>query len=205
MERRRSRRFGLAVPMDADISVLQDVQVEHADDHAITVLSDVPGIRGEEVTLRIGPSDAVPMTVPVRTTSSEPRMLDGRLVHRVHLTMTGPADRAGADDATMWPPSGHPTTVVIRHHTARILNLSRGGCLFELSTRLGVGTVATLQRGDTLVSPEPVRINSLSERKGVSWPYAVGAEFLSLEPPSSHSLRALAGRMETDEERLPSR
>jgi hypothetical protein len=182
--------------MDAHVSILQDVQIEHVQDNVMTVLSDVPGIRGEELTLRIGPSD----TMTVRTTSSEPRLLDGRLVHRVHLALSGVLSMANPERTI--PPRGpaDPTTIMfIRRHTARIVNLSRGGCLFELSTRLPVGTVATLQHHDAPLIPDPVRVNSLHERKGGSWPYAAGAEFLSLEPPSSHSLRAIAGRMEVEE------
>lgn len=199
MERRRSRRFGLAVPMDADVRVLQDVRVEQVEDNAITVLCDVPGIRGEELTLRFDRPGSAALTMAVRTASSEPKMVAGRLLHRVHLTVAG-SDVLSATDESSWRTAQGMPTVAIRRHTARIVNLSRGGCLFELSTRLRVGTVATLERRDAGGPPEPVRINSLHERKGVSWPYAAGAEFLSLEPLSVQSLRALAGRMEAEEE-----
>ena len=88
-ERRQTARFALAVPMDAHIGVLQDVLIEHAGEDEIFVISPTPGVRGEELTLRIGPSDSVQMTMTVRTLQSEPILSDTRLRYRVRLAISG--------------------------------------------------------------------------------------------------------------------
>jgi len=187
--------------MDAHVSVLQNVQIEHTGSNDITVLSATPGVRGEEVTVRIGPSDAVQMTLVGRMVSSEPCMGEGRVMHRVKLTMTGSiALSSGVSGATnSWRSGDRSTAVFVRRYPTRVVNLSRGGALLELSTGLPVGTVATLHSGDRIAHAEPVRIDFLQARRGVSWPYAAGIEFLSLAAPSSYSLRSMAARIESEQ------
>lgn len=197
-ERRRCERFSLVYPVDAQVSVLHDVHIEEAGPNNLAVLCTTPGVRGEEMTVRIGPSDGVQSTVIGRTVGTEPRMVDGRVMHRIQLAVTG----APAMPRVGPPGSGRSTertaAMFVRRHAARVVNLSRGGCLLELPSCMHAGTVATLHAGKDLVHAEPIRVGFVHERKGASWPFVAGAEFLSLDAPSSDSLRSMAGRIELE-------
>jgi hypothetical protein len=197
-ERRRNERFSLACPVDAQISVLHDVQIEEASPHSLAVLCTAPGVRGEEITVRIGPSDGVQSTLVGRTVSSEPRMVEGRVVHRIQLAVAG----APTSPRVNSPGSGRAVdrtdAMFVRRHAARVVNLSRGGCLLELPSCMHPGTVATLYAGAQLANAEPIRVGFVSQRKGASWPFVAGVEFLSLDVPSSDSLRSMAGRIESE-------
>ena len=197
-ERRQTARFALAVPMDAHIGVLQDVLIEHAGEDEIFVISPTPGVRGEELTLRIGPSDSVQMTMTVRTLQSEPILSDTRLRYRVRLAISGAIALSNGIDvpANSWRPGDKTTGVFVRRYPVRVLNVSRGGCLLDIGVRLPVGAVGTLHCGDRQSQTEPVRVSYQQERRGGAQRYAVGAEFLSLTAPSSRSLRSMAVRME---------
>lgn len=196
-ERRKTARFALAFPIDAYVSVLHDVQIEDAGIDDITVLSGTAGVRDEEVTVRIGPSDAAQMTLVARIASSEPRLVEGRVLHCIQLAVTGSIALSGpaAAGANSWRSGDRTAVVLVRRHAARVTNLSRGGCLLELSTGFPVGTVATLHRGGQAMHGDPIRIGFLLERRGVSRWYAAGAQFLLLAAPSSHSLRSMAARI----------
>jgi hypothetical protein len=204
-ERRKSARFALTLPLDAQLSVLQDVVIEHAGDDEITVLSVSPGVRGEDLLLRIGPSDAVQMSVAARTVSSEPRVGEGRVTHRIRLALTGSIALSTSADtlANSWWSGDRSTAVFVRTHAARVINLSRGGCLLELSHGLETGTVATLHCGDRRASAEPIRVNCQQGRRGPARLNAAGVGFLSLRAPSSRSLRATAARLEAEHEGMP--
>ena len=186
--------------MDAHIGVLQDVLIEHAGDDEISVVSPTPGVRGEELTLRIGPSDSVQMTMSARTLQSEPVLHDTRLRYRIRLAIVGAiALSCGADvRANSWRPGDRTTGVFVRRYPVRVLNVSRGGCLLDLEVRLPVGAVGTLHCGDRHTQAEPVRVSYQQERRGGAKRHIAGAEFLSLVAPSSRSLRAMAVRMEAE-------
>jgi hypothetical protein len=203
-ERRRGARFALAVPADVQLHVPQDIAIETTTADEVTVLSATPGVRGEDLLLRIGPSDAVQMTVAARTISSQPVPADGRLMHRLRLAMTGAiALSAGAQAAAnSWRSGDRSTAMFVRTHDAQVTNLGRGGCLLELSNRLAIGTVATLHVGSLGSGSEPVRVSFHQTRRGLPRPHLAGVQFLSLAAPSSRSLRAMAGRLEAEHDGL---
>jgi hypothetical protein len=185
--------------VDAHLRVLQHVQIDHVGTNAITVLSVTPLARGEDVTLRIGPSDGEQATLTARMISSQPHVLDGRVMHRVQLAR---ADRAtlstGVDAAIHLWRSGEHIAVVLHPQATRVVNVGRGGCRLELSTGLPVGTIGTLYSGHGIDYAEPFRVGFLRERPGVSSPYVAGVEFLWLDAPASQSFRTMAARLERE-------
>lgn len=197
IERRRSARFALTWPLDAHVSVLHDAQIEDSGPDELVLRSEAPGVRGEELTLRVGSPEAVQMTLVGRTVGSEPRLAAGRVMHRVRLALSGAIALSNGTDAASnsWRPGDRTTAVLERRHMARVVNLGRGGCLLEFAAGLPAGTVATLHT-DRLTHPETIRVGFVFERRGKAWPYAGGVEFLSLGVPTSRSLRSLARRME---------
>ncbi|MEQ1757163.1 MAG: hypothetical protein ABL986_02515 [Vicinamibacterales bacterium] len=184
--------------MDAQVSVLHDVHIEETGPNNLAVLCTTPGVRGEEMTVRIGPSDGVQSTLVGRTVGSEPRMVDGRVMHRIQLAVTGAPTMPRVGAAGSGRSTERHAAMFVRRHAARVVNLSRGGCLLELPSCMHAGTVATLYAGKDLAHAEPIRVGFVHERKGSSWPFVAGAEFLSLDAPSSDSLRSMAGRIELE-------
>lgn len=202
-ERRRSARFALTSPMHADVTVLHDVDLVQTGLADLSVLSATAGVRGEELMLQIRLHGELLCTCTARTVKSEPQLRNARVMHRVDFEISAQTPLPPALAADAWRSGERPEAHVIRRRATRVLNLSRGGCLLELSARLPVGTLAALQRPGVDGEHDPVRINSLHERRGVSWRYVAGAEFLSLAPSSSESLRSLAGRIEIEHGHAP--
>ena len=198
MERRRSSRFGLTEPMDAHVSVLQDVQVEHTGIDDVTVLSSVSAIRGEKMMFRVGAADEVQMTMAVRVVKSDPYRLESGMGYRVQLAVEGSIALGTGEEGTanVWRVSRRITAALVREYAARVINVGRGGCLIETSACLPEGTVARVHRERGSLHADAVRIAFAHERRGAAWTYANGAEFLSVAAPSSSSLRTIAHQME---------
>ncbi len=194
-ERRRSERFELALPLDGHVDVLQQVIVDQMLDDDVVVLSTAPGVRGEVLNLRVGVASAAATRV-VSVVTSEPSLAQGHLMHRVRLR---PRDvvaslvpvNSGSLDAA------RPPAMFVRRYPARVINLSRGGCLVQIPAGLCEGTVATLSTEDE-AGGESIRVTHLGQRYGGAWPFVAGSEFLPLAVPSGRSLRAMAGRFEVD-------
>lgn len=195
-ERRGSERFELALPLDGHIDVLQPVIIEQAGENDVVVLSTAPGVRGEVINLRIGTGAHATRSV-VRVVTSEPCVVDAGLVHRIRLRardgtrLPVPAEAGNVE-------GGRTSAVFVRRYPARVVNLSRGGCLVQLPAGLDEGTVATLATDEDEAGGESIRVTHLGQRYGGAWPFVAGSEFLPLDVPSGRSLRTLAGRFEVD-------
>jgi hypothetical protein len=200
VERRQHPRFVLTEPIEAEVTVAQGVRLVAVAGDVLTVTSRVPVARGEEVPLRIGLSDAAARTIVGTVLSSEPWAMDGRFAHRVRIALPHAADAGMPLTASLGTDQGATSPVAfVRRHRVTVRNLGHGGCLLELSAGLAVGTIAMLH-GSHAQHDEPVRMVSLQTRRGVAYPYAAGAAFLSLFAPSSNSLRSLASRIEATHE-----
>lgn len=196
-ERRRTVRFQLAVPLDAYVDLLQPVTVEAAGEGGVTVQSMMPGVRGQSLTVRMSRTDAPAVTFAARVVGSEPQLVDGRLLHRIHL-VTPAAPEHGAVGGCGLRQAHGATAAFVRRYPIRVVNLSRGGCLVQLPAALHTGTVATLTPLDIETAPEPIRVAHLGLRRGGAWSHVAGAEFLPLTPPSSRSLRSMASQFEME-------
>jgi hypothetical protein len=196
-ERRRTARFELALPLEGYVDLLQPITVEAAGDGTVTVQSTVPGVRGQAVTVRMSRPDQQAVTFAARVVSSEPHLVEGRLLHRVHM-VTPAAPAHGAVGGCAVRTDHAAVAAFVRRYPTRVVNISRGGCLVQLPAALNAGTVVTLTPLDVDATPEPIRVTHLGLRRGGAWSHVAGAEFLPLTAPSSRSLRAIAGRFELE-------
>ena len=76
--------------------------------------------------------------------------------------------------------------------SVRVLNGSPSGCLFETSSRIDVGTIASLRvhlNGHEFL--DDVRVIRCQQIEGAGSLFHVGAEFLWTATPSRHSLRQM--------------
>jgi hypothetical protein len=82
---------------------------------------------------------------------------------------------------------------LVRRLAIRVVNISAVGCLLESTLPVEEGTVALLAMeigGRRYV--DPVRITRVVRRAGGIWAYRLGAELLTLTPPSGATLRRVA-------------
>jgi len=94
---------------------------------------------------------------------------------------------------------------LVRQVPLRLLDVSVSGCLFESPASISDGSVGYLDVAiDGGRRVETVRIcRSVRKRERV-WPWITGAQFLTLAPPSSVSLRRMAVALSVaDAERTP--
>jgi hypothetical protein len=82
---------------------------------------------------------------------------------------------------------------LVRRLPIRVVNMSAAGCLLESAQPVDTGTVAllALQIGDRRYV-DPVRITRSVQKAGGVWVYGLGAEMLTLSPPSEATLRRVA-------------
>jgi hypothetical protein len=72
----------------------------------------------------------------------------------------------------------------------RLLDISTSGCSFDMPACMDEGTVGFLDVTlDGACHEEAIRICRSSRIRLSTWPYRLGAEFLTLAPPSPASLR----------------
>jgi hypothetical protein len=95
---------------------------------------------------------------------------------------------------------------LVRRLPIRVVNMSAAGCLLESAQPVDTGTVAllALQIGDRRYV-DPVRITRSVQRAGGIWVYGLGAEMLTLSPPSAATLRRVALLEEAELVRSPER
>jgi hypothetical protein len=82
---------------------------------------------------------------------------------------------------------------LVRRLAIRVVNISAVGCLLESPQPVDVGTVAVLGlRIGERRYVDPIRISRLVRLSGGIWAFRLGAEFLTLTPPSAATLRRMA-------------
>ncbi len=190
-ERRASARFELASPSDVHVRVRQDVRVMQSDRHHVTVLSPTPAIRGESVDVYGASSRDTDQPSCATISGSAPCAVSNHVMHIVRIEFPR-SSRLGGRESALTAESVF--VQLARTHVARMLNLSRGGCLLELRSLLGAGTVAELM--DDQRPSESIRIAHVRQRRLKDFPYVVGGAFLPLPSPGPWSLRDAATRLE---------
>ncbi len=95
--RRAYQRFRGAAPLDGRLRISRDVTVQAGDrTRDLAVLSDAPGVVGEELTLALV-NGAGQMEFVVRVAESQPQIVQGALRHRLRLEIISPVpDRRAA-------------------------------------------------------------------------------------------------------------
>ena len=105
---------------------------------------------------------------------------------------------------------GRMVGALIRHVPLRLLDVSASGCLFESPASIGDGSVGQLRVTiDGRHRFETVRVCRSVRRQERAWPWMTGAQFLTLAPSSTMSLRHVAVALgtedveDTEKKRLP--
>jgi hypothetical protein len=87
--RRFYTRFQQGSPSEGLIQVLRDVSVQYDEfSGALTILSETPGVIGEELTLAVVSADG-DAELRVEIVASRPEIVSGLLRHRLQLRPTG--------------------------------------------------------------------------------------------------------------------
>jgi hypothetical protein len=96
--RRSHPRFAVATPWDGSMRVLRDVVVDRVNREELLVISQVPGIVSEEMSLDlVGAGTA--MELRVRVIESRPVIIEGGVRHRIRLSVIQPDAELGLADA----------------------------------------------------------------------------------------------------------
>jgi hypothetical protein len=88
--RRSHERFALSSPGTGSVQTLREVVVESGSPREIVVLSRLPGVVNEELTLHLSGA-AAELDVRVRVSASRPQMVAGHVRHRIRLEVLEPA------------------------------------------------------------------------------------------------------------------
>ena len=96
-----------------------------------------------------------------------------------------------------WWTWGALTGALVKGIPAKVVNVSRHGCLLETSSPLPAGVVGSLEieRGGQK-HIEPIRVCRTAERPGGALPFSAGSEFLILDAAPASSIRSQAARLE---------
>ena len=96
-----------------------------------------------------------------------------------------------------WWTWGPLTGALVKLIPAKVVNVSRHGCLLETSSPLPAGAVGSLEieRGGQK-HVEAIRVCRTAERPGGTLPFCAGSEFLILDAASASSIRHQAARLE---------
>ena len=84
--RRSHPRFAVATPWDGSMRVLRDVVVDRVNREELLVISQVPAIADEEMSLDLVGAGTT-MELRVRVIESRPVIIEGAVRHRVRLTV----------------------------------------------------------------------------------------------------------------------
>jgi len=96
-----------------------------------------------------------------------------------------------------WWTWGALTGALVKGIPAKVVNVSRQGCLLETSSPLQAGVVGSLEIDrDGEKHIEPIRVCRTAERPGGVLPFWSGSEFLILDAAPSSSIRSQAARLE---------
>ena len=171
------------------LRVLDDVEIEHVTDQAITVLSETQVPRGERMILWAPAEDGREVPLRVRAVRRQAVLGSTLLRHRVRFDV----DADGAVGAIQ-PASGALDTgrigAIVREVPIRLLDIGAGGCSIKSPVRIAEGAVGWLSvKSHDAQYDEVVRVCRSDWRAERFWPSISGVEFLTLEPPSAASLR----------------
>jgi hypothetical protein len=197
-ERRFAERLVVKDGTVGGLRVLQDVEIERASRDEITIVSTRPIPRGERMRLESLYEDQA-RQVTVRAVECQ-TLIASVFVQRVRLQVVGVVTeeqqsepREAGARPTPQSRGSSPRPVVaalVRRVPIRLLDISASGCAFDMPAKVDEGTVGfldvTLDGGPY---EEAIRICRSSRVRLSTWPYRLGAEFLTLAPPSSASLR----------------
>jgi hypothetical protein len=173
------------------LRVLDDVEIEHVTDQAITVLSETQVPRGERMILWAPAADGGELPLRVRAVQRQAVLTSAHLRHRVRFDVDaiGMTDPGAARPA---PGASHTRRIggIVREVPIRLLDIGAGGCLIGSPVRIAEGAVGWLSvNGQNARYDEVVRVCRSEWRTERFWRWIAGVEFLTLEPPSAGSLR----------------
>jgi hypothetical protein len=175
------------------LRVLDDVEIEHVTDRAITVLSETQVPRGERMILWAPAEDGGEVPLRVRAVRRQAVLGSTLMRHRVRLDVDAIASTDRSVGATQ-PASGALDTGriggIVREVPIRLLDIGAGGCSIESPVRIAEGAVGWLSvKSQDTHHDEVVRVCRSDWRTERFWQWISGVEFLTLEPPSAASLR----------------
>jgi hypothetical protein len=176
---------------------MEDVYVERVTAAEIGIVVTRLPAPDEDLLLDLVPHGGRRRVLRVRALRSEPLGVAGMSRHRVTLA---PADGSVFPIEATGAPSGAAAAqigVLVRRIPMSLTEVSARGCLIESPHRLPEGTVGVLELAtEEGQSTEQLRICRMVRIVGGVLPYAAGAEFLPLEPPTAASVRNLVARLE---------
>ena len=171
------------------LRVLDDVDIEHVTDRAITVLSDTPIPRGERMILWAPAEDGGEVALRVRAVRRQAVLGSTLLRHRVRFDVDADCAVGAAQPASGALDTGRIGGIV-REVPIRLLDIGAGGCSIESPVRIPEGAVGWLSvKSYDAQYEEVVRVCRSDWRTERFWQWMSGVEFLTLAPPSAASLR----------------
>jgi hypothetical protein len=198
-DRRRANRFVLPERVHGSLRIMEDVFVERVSAAEIAIVVARPPAADEDLLLDLVPTGGRRRVLRVRVAASAPLGIAETTRHRVTLVpskgrcfvIDGRREESGGKE----PSAG--IGVLVRRIPMSLSEVSARGCLIESAHVLPEGTVGVLE----LVmaegrSAEQLRICRMARIVGGVRPYAAGAEFLPLEPPTPASVRNMIARLE---------
>ena len=173
--------------------VLDDVEIEHVTDRAITVLSETPVPRGERMILWAPAEDGGRVRLRVRAVRRQAVLGSALVRQRVRFDVDAIASTNRAVGATQRASGGlDPVRIggIVREVPIRLLDIGAGGCSIESPVRIAEGVVGWLSvKSQDARYDEVVRVCRSDWRTERFWQWMSGIEFLTLELPSAASLR----------------
>jgi hypothetical protein len=178
---------------------MQDVYIEREESGEITIVTDVPPVRGEELLLELPGLRGRRSVMRVRAMQSSLVPFGDALRSRVTLQLAVPRVSADPEARSSAGNGQHVRKVgiLVRRLLVQVVDVSSNGCLIETSEGLEAGTVGMLQlvvddgsHGEALRICRAVRITG----SDVQW--RAGAEFLPLKAPTPTSVRNMVARLE---------
>jgi hypothetical protein len=178
---------------------MQDVYIEREEGSEITIITDVPPVRGEDLLLELSGLRGRRSVLRVRAMQSSLVLFGDNVRARVTLRLAVPRVSADPDVES---PTGNDQPIrkvgiLVRRILVQVIDVSANGCLIETAEGLEEGTVGMLQlvvddgsHGEALRICRAVRITG----GDVQW--RAGAEFLPLKAPTPTSVRNMVARLE---------
>lgn len=196
--RRSHLRVSVVPPAAGLLRILRAVDVESENSSEFLVISEVPGVTGEELAIEIGDDTTRPDMLRAQVTESRIALVDGAVRYRLRVRVTTPrpttAHTSMMDDTT---PAVDRVGFLVRDIGVRLLDCSPAGGLFETSQNIDVGSVGSLRllvQDRQILAHIVVARSQALEGAGSRW--LVGCQFLWFGFPNERPLRrALSARM----------
>jgi hypothetical protein len=197
--RRKHSRYSLAQPVEGSVRVREEIALQKLTEREAVALAFEACHPDERVTLEL-PGGAL-RRVDARVAESRPVVAEhGGIHHRLRLVLNrSVVEAAGA--AGLKPASGtvgrtgrdeHDDRVatLVRLVPVRLVEVSRGGCRLECSSRLGSGASGLLAvEFEGLMRADDIRVVRCEPRAGAGAVFQIGAELLRTRRLGRRSVR----------------